>query len=1324
MKLFIRFIPIFLSFSALFATWFNDVPRTITQPNGEVINCFITGDQYGRRLHDADDFTIILNEVDGFYHYADLDLNGDLTLSDLVVGHGDPAAFGLEPGLAISVEDYERNKNFYHNAASTRETRDAPTSGTISQLNVFIRFADDPEFIFPRSHYDVVFQTDEDESSMRHYFYEVSYNTLTVNTYHFPETVGDFNASYQDPQPRSYYEPYSGSNPNGYQNSTERTEREHTLLANALNSIADQVSPIYDIDANDDGYVDAVSFVIYGGPGDWADLLWPHRWSLYTQNVTINGAQVWDYLFMLSESWYFNVGVLCHEFFHVLGAPDLYHYDGGGAPQAVGGWDLMESNTNPPQYPCAFMKWKYGDWLPDLPEITESGTYTLNPLQQQENAIYKIPSPNSETEYFVVEYRKKEGLYDVNTPGNRDGIVVYRINTLAGNGNASGPPDEVYCYRPGGTLTNNGSFDLAPYSSDYNHTELNDGTDPACYLYNYGNGADGGLNMLNVTSAGETISFTVSFGVPTIELNTEELNFNLSVGDFENQTVTLSNGGEVESQLNYTVNESGSLPFLNPQGGPDGGNYYWTSSTAEPGMEYEWIDIENNSTQLNFSHNDLFADTPIDLPFDFDFFGETYNFVEVNANGWVGWNSANENAWLNSDIPSPSAPRPAIFGFWDDFNPNNDDGNANSDGDIFYHVNQERVVIWFDDVVRWNTDDWGQFDFQIVLFADGSFATNYRDMEGVINSGTVGFQNQDGSMGTQIAANEAFVSDESSWQAATAEQDVSWMILSSSTGDLSGMLYGGESTEIYVQVVTSDLEEGLYTANINVTASNVDPATIDVNLYVSGDNTTPTLPNIDISSSENGIVDLPENVDPLFSNVASRYTHIVAPNGDLIQFLIQNNFSDAQVLHARRALESYLTDIIGSDWGSDKANIANAIAASNAIMFLLNDEDEYENPDLWALMDAGVNGQDLLATEVFPEGAPQYMNSSERDATYEEVLHFVHGFGIQLALPALQIALESAMENAIENDLYNPLNDLPEEDFDEEYLAMGLECYFGIWAHDPNGDGYCGDHEYAFITREAMEAGDPALFNIIYGFLGETWEYTAVLPDGFSSDFYLNLQDGLEYTNRSQYVKNFITSGDLSINFYGNDFPNEIVGNDGDNHFTGFGGDDILRGGAGYDRVIFQGDFVYYAILPPLVTGDSSFQIIDLIPNRDGTDHLYDFEEITFNGVVYSLSDFLDMNSIEQLPTEFALHSPFPNPFNPITSISYDVAESGEVNLAVHDLNGRLIRTLHQGESNRGKYSVVWDAKDEKGTPVSTGIYFIKLTTSSLIKTQKVLFLK
>ena len=1321
-----RFFIFLLFFQRfIYGTWFDAIPRVIVQPDGDKIGCFITGDQYVRRLHDVNNFTIILNIQDGFYYYADKNSNGDLIPSDLILGEGNPENHDLEPGYSVSQEEYNRKKQFYDYRGSNHVSRDAPNSGEIAQINVFIRFADDPEFPFPRSHYDAVFQTDEDEPSLRDYFWEVSYNNLLVNTFHYPGTFDGSNTAYIDEYNRNYYMPYSNANPEGYDGSAERTEREHTLLANAINSISSSVSPFIDVDADDDGLVDAVSFVIYGTPGDWADLLWPHRWALYSQNVYINNSQVYDYLFMLSESWYFNVGVLCHEFGHVLGAPDYYHYDGGGAPTPVGGWDVMASNGNPPQFPSAFTKWKYFDWIEPV-EIFESGTYTLYPLDGQENVMFKIPSVNSEAEYFVVEYRRQEGVYDSNAPGPRSGLVAYRVNTEAGDGNAQGPPDELYVYRPGGDLNNNGNFEQAPYSTEYSHTQLNDNTDPSSFLYNEGLGADGGLNLYNVTDAGETISFTVSFGIPELSVNPNNLTYNLDAGEYDVQTITVTNIGEPETVLNFEATVTNSESFINPQGGPDGGNYYWTTSDEEPDLNYDWIDIEGLGVQLNFPGNDDFSSEQISLPFEFPFFGISYDYLHVNANGWVGWNSANETLWQNGDIPSASMPRPAIFGFFDDLNPENDNGNSSASGNIYYHVDQDSVVVWFNDVVRWEGDSGGGiYDFQIILFSNGRLKCNYRNMVGTTNQATIGWQDSFGNEGTQLSTvGESFVSNNFTWEAkAYSQENIPWIILTSDNGIPAGSLYGNESSSIYAQALTLDLSQGDYLASINIISPETDPVAIPVTLTVNGDNLIPTLPYIDISSSETGIIDLPNDVDPMFISVASRYTHVVASNGDLIPFLIQENFTDEQVLHARRVLESYLTNIPDSQWGNDKDPISNAIGATNAILFLLNDENEYENPDLWLLMDAGVIGQDLLATEVFPEGSSEYMNSSERDATYEEILHYVHDYGIKLASPGMQVAIESAMDIAISNGYYNPLSDLPEDDYDEEYLAMGLECYFGLWAHDPSGDGYCGDQEYAYINRELMEAGDPALHGIISGFLGEVWEYTAILPETFVSEFYLHQENNLDYTFRSKYLRNIALTGEASSVIYGNEYLNILHGNDGDNQFTGFSGDDVLFGSHGVDRAIYEGDREEYVIIPPYATDDSSFQILDIQPDRDGTDHLYDIEEVAFNDIVYNIIDLLAVNN-NFLPKKFALFSPYPNPFNPITKIGFDIAEPEVVSLKVFDLNGRLVRTLNRSKLGIGKYVVEWDAKDDNGYFVTSGVYFIHFISNSYANTKKVLFIK
>ncbi len=243
------------------------------------------------------------------------------------------------------------------------------------------------------------------ENSMYNYFKEVSYNGLFITSYFYPVSTGQTILSYQDSHSRAYYIPYDAvNNPTGYQ-PEERQEREHSLLQSAVNYVAASVPGSLDIDYNNDGYVDNICFIIRGGTTEWSTLLWPHRWVLSSYNVYINGSQVWDYNFQLEDFMpTAGNGVLCHEMFHTLGAPDLYHYTDNGI-QPAGSWDIMEANTNPPQSMGAFMKYKYGGWINTVPVLTTNGTYTLNPLTSSSDNLYKVLSPNSSTEYFILEYR-------------------------------------------------------------------------------------------------------------------------------------------------------------------------------------------------------------------------------------------------------------------------------------------------------------------------------------------------------------------------------------------------------------------------------------------------------------------------------------------------------------------------------------------------------------------------------------------------------------------------------------------------------------------------------------------------------------------------------------------------------------------------------------------------------------------------------------------------------------------------------------------------------------------------------------------------------
>jgi hypothetical protein len=95
-----------------------------------------------------------------------------------------------------------------------------------------------------------------------------------------------------------------------------------------------------------------------------------------------------------------------------------------------------------------------------------------------------------------------------------------------------------------------------------------------------------------------------------------------------------------------------------------------------------------------------------------------------------------------------------------------------------------------------------------------------------------------------------------------------------------------------------------------------------------------------------------------------------------------------------------------------------------------------------------------------------------------------------------------------------------------------------------------------------------------------------------------------------------------------------------------------------------------------------------------------------------------------ELPTKFALHPNYPNPFNPSTTIAYDLPVASQVTLQVYNLLGQQVATLVNGLESAGAKSVVWDGRDESGNPVTTGVYFYQLTAGSFKAGGKMLMLK
>lgn len=93
-------------------------------------------------------------------------------------------------------------------------------------------------------------------------------------------------------------------------------------------------------------------------------------------------------------------------------------------------------------------------------------------------------------------------------------------------------------------------------------------------------------------------------------------------------------------------------------------------------------------------------------------------------------------------------------------------------------------------------------------------------------------------------------------------------------------------------------------------------------------------------------------------------------------------------------------------------------------------------------------------------------------------------------------------------------------------------------------------------------------------------------------------------------------------------------------------------------------------------------------------------------------------------PLGFSLEQNVPNPFNPSTEIRFRLEQPGKVDLAVFNVLGQKVKTLLSGSFSGGEHSVTWDGRDERGTALSSGVYFYRLRTENSVVTRKMVLLK
>ena len=422
---------------------------------------------------------------------------------------------------------------------STRDHTD------LTNLVIFLRFADDPEIDHSFADIDTMFNGKaQDYYSVYNYYKQATYGQIYYNTVYADQIQQGQIVSYATQHPRGYYQPYSAANPIGYQGELPLmgvSMREAELLAEVLTYVNDHglVNANVNLDGNDDGDIDNISFIVKGGVGAWASLLWPHMEFFPHDSidypVRVNGKRPNTFNFEFEGAQnYFTATVFCHEMGHSLGLPDLYHYMNYGYVSPAGSWDLMCSSMSHQQI-STILKSKYLGLVDEPVQITEDGTYTLlsNASGTAQNCYY-IKSAIDSTQWFTFEYRNKNDLFDEIIPGT--GMLIGRwcdtIGTDYWGMYANGFFDfhtkahQYWIFRPYSEIdTINGDVSSANFSAANGRTSFGPTTNPHPYL------TDGtpevSFEITDIQEQGDRLTFHVHF-LPVV-----------GVDEYESESVTV-----------------------------------------------------------------------------------------------------------------------------------------------------------------------------------------------------------------------------------------------------------------------------------------------------------------------------------------------------------------------------------------------------------------------------------------------------------------------------------------------------------------------------------------------------------------------------------------------------------------------------------------------------------------------------------------------------------------------------------------------------------------------------------------------------------------
>ncbi len=115
---------------------------------------------------------------------------------------------------------------------------------------------------------------------------------------------------------------------------------------------------------------------------------------------------------------------------------------------------------------------------------------------------------------------------------------------------------------------------------------------------------------------------------------------------------------------------------------------------------------------------------------------------------------------------------------------------------------------------------------------------------------------------------------------------------------------------------------------------------------------------------------------------------------------------------------------------------------------------------------------------------------------------------------------------------------------------------------------------------------------------------------------------------------------------------------------------------------------------------------------------------LTLQGGFWVSNDVVTGVGDESAPRIYRMHAPWPNPFNPRTTVAFELPKPGQATIRIYNTAGRLVRVLANEQLPAGKHEITWNGDDDRGQTVASGVYVFQLRAGSFAGVRKATLLK